>query len=379
MIIGVNLVSCESEKIAGIGKYVRRLFSELGQLRDDTDLSFIVFLQKGVNSSIFLIPNQPAFKIKRVPKFRSGLGRNLFLHTFFHFWTRKCTILYSPTPASPWTGRSKKVITILDLNYLNYKDNVGYLMRTRYKLSCKLAAFFADKIITISENSKNDIIHYLGVNSKKIFVSYCFIATSEMNDIKRYNLSSKEHIDTDEGRISIMEPYFMSVSTLQPGKNFEGLIKAFSLFHSKHPNYKLYIVGKKGWRYDTIFEGLKNSEVKTNIIITGYISDEDVHLLYEKCEGVVFVSFCEGFGYCPLEGFYHNKVCVASNLSSIPEVVGKAGIFVDPYDINSICYGMEELLFKKESYYQFIPAQLEKFDPQKQIKNFVKLLTENIS
>jgi len=376
MIIGVNLVSCESDKIAGIGKYVRRLFSELGTLKNVNNICFFVFLQKGVDSTIFLIPELPTFKIIRVPKFRSGLVRNLFLHTFFHFWIRKCNILYSPTPASPWTGRSKKIITILDLNYLNYKNNTGWFTRTRYKLSCELATLFADKIITISENSKNDIIHYLRVNPNKVFVSYCFIASNEMNDIKLYDSNSKKYIDTDDGRVAIKEPYFMSVSTLQPGKNFEGLIKAFSLFHSKFPNYKLYIVGKKGWRYDTIFVGLKNSEVKSNIIITGYISDEDVHLLYEKCEGVVFVSFCEGFGYSPLEGFYHNKTCVASKVSSIPEVVGKAGIYVNPYDIKSIAQGMEELITHQSVYIQYIPEQIEKFDPQILISKFIKTLIQ---
>lgn len=379
MIIGINLVAVESNQIAGIGKYVRRLFAELGNLEDIRNISFIIFLQKGIDSTIFLIPNLPNFKIKRVPKFKNGLARNLFIHSLFHLWLINCDLLYSPTPASPWTGLSKKIITILDLNYLNYKGAVSYLTRSRYKLSCKLATMFADKIITISENSKKDIIHHLKVDPNKVSVAYCFLSTSEIDDIKEINIDSKKYIDTEGGRVLIKKPYFLSVSTLQPGKNFEGLIKAFALFHLKHPNYKLYIVGKKGWKYDTIFKGLQNSDVNANIIITGYISDGDVHRLYEKCEGVVFVSFSEGFGYCPLEGFYHEKICVASNISSIPEVVGKAGIYVDPYNIHSICDGMEELIIRKESLYQFIPSQLEKFNPNKQIKNFMKILTDSIT
>ena len=120
---------------------------------------------------------------------------------------------------------------------------------------------------------------------------------------------------------------------MQPAKNIDGLIDAFHLFHLENPSFYLYIVGSKGWNYRNLFTQVEKYNLEDRVIFTGYLDDSELSILYSKCIGVVYVSFYEGFGIPPLEGFYHNKSCVASNTSSIPEVVGKAGVLVDPYGI----------------------------------------------
>ena len=372
--IGINLISCESGRIAGTGKYMKRIFSELANI-DLEKYFFYIYIQSDVNESVFCIPNNMNFTIIRVPKLNSGFLRNIFINTFFYLYIKKCNVMYSPVPTSVWFGRHKKIITILDFNILNYPSSVSMLTRIKYKVACKLADFFSDKIITISENTKNDIIKFLRTNPSKIETIYCFISSKEINIINE-NISLYKINLENETTIELIRPYLLSVSTLQPTKNFKGLIKAFKIFHSNHPEYKLYVVGQKGWKYEDIFDEIDNDNIQKDIILTGYISDKDLNTLYSHCEGVVFVSFCEGFGYSPLEGFYHNKLCIASNKSSIPEVVGNAGLYVDPYNIESIAQGMERLLSDKEKLIKYIPNQIRKFEPKPLITRFIKVLSE---
>ena len=109
------------------------------------------------------------------------------------------------------------------------------------------------------------------------------------------------------------------------------------------------------------------------VFFSGYLDDVSLSTLYSYSKGIIYVSFYEGFGIPPLEGFYHGKSCVASNVSSIPEVVGEAGYLVDPYDIKSIAGGMDLLVDDIEGRVRFIPEQLKKFIPENQIKKIIGL------
>ena len=115
--------------------------------------------------------------------------------------------------------------------------------------------------------------------------------------------------------------------------------------------------------------------IEDKVFFLGYLDDKKLSTLYSACIGVAYVSFYEGFGIPPLEGFYHNKVCIASSTSSIPEVVGKAGILVNPHEISSIYLGLKLFLKEKEKLTKYIPEQLRKFNPQKQIQVFNDLFT----
>ena len=106
-------------------------------------------------------------------------------------------------------------------------------------------------------------------------------------------------------------PFFVTVSTLQPAKNIDGLIKAFILFKKKNPSYYLYIVGNKGWNYSGLFDLVKQNNMEKYVFFSGYLDDVSLSTLYSYSKGIIYVSFYEGFGIPPLEGFYHGKSCVA--------------------------------------------------------------------
>jgi glycosyltransferase involved in cell wall biosynthesis len=236
----------------------------------------------------------------------------------------------------------------------------------------RICAKKANHIVTVSENSKSDIIEYLSISPQKITVIYNFILESE--DVCKQGDGDSCIIAKNGDILMINKPFFVSVSTLQPGKNIEGLITAFSAFSEKNPQYYLYIVGNKGWGYDSIFKVARKLNICDKVFFTGYVDDSNLAKLYSNCEGVVYVSFYEGFGIPPLEGFYHNKACVVSDTSSLPEVVGQAGILVNPYNTTSIKDGLESFIQNKCHLERHIPTQISKFNSDIQVLKFKNVL-----
>lgn len=366
-IIGINLIFMRSTQLSGIGKLIDRFFIEMKYF-DLSNFKFIIYIQKNIDEKKFSLPENMFYEIIKVPAVGGGVKLVVFEQTLFHFWIKKCDLMYSPNYATPWFGRRRKVVSILDIYPIIYKKSYGIWKRFWSKILYKLNANFADVIITISDCSKNDLTTLLHIKPEKIKIINCFIPVDEFKAITD---NHSEFLISDS--IIASKPYFLSVSVLKPVKNYEGLIMAFSIFHQNHPEYKLYIVGSKGWHYDSIFHIVKNNNLIDSVIFTGYISDSDINILYSNCEGVILVSFYEGFGYTPLEGFYHNKPCVVSDVASIPEVVGNAGIYVNPYDIKSIYQGMETFIQKKDELKKYIPEQIQKFNPHIQTNKLLEI------
>jgi glycosyltransferase involved in cell wall biosynthesis len=134
------------------------------------------------------------------------------------------------------------------------------------------------------------------------------------------------------------------VGTLEPRKNIEGLLEAFAILKSRGFSHKLVIAGGKGWKYQNIFRTVSRLKLDGDVVFTGYVSDAEKNSLMRKAELFVYPSFYEGFGLPVLEAMALGTPVVTSDNSSFPEIVGDAGILVNPYDVNSIAGGMERAL-----------------------------------
>lgn len=370
-IIAINLISFSDTKSVGTFVFTKRILSELFN-RELENLSFIIYLQKGINIRDFCIPLTDNIRIVNVPKFRTSFYRIIFEQTLFYFYLKKCDVFFTPSLSLPLFSSGKKILTIHDM--IPFWDRAKYslIIRQYVILMTKLVAKVSNCIVTVSESSKKDIIRYLKIDPTKIHVIYNFIIDNEDVVVNRVVNEHDLKIDSSTN-LSLDVPFFLTVSTLQPAKNIDGLIRAFAVFKQSNPDYYLYIVGNRGWNYNNLFDLVKYYDLENCVIFSGYLDDCTLSILYSYCKGVIYVSFYEGFGIPPLEGFYHGKICVASNISSIPEVVGRAGYLVDPYDVNSIAKGMELLVNDVENRSQFIPEQIQKFVPENQIKKLLDL------
>jgi len=175
----------------------------------------------------------------------------------------------------------------------------------------------------------------------------------------------------------------LNIGTLEPRKNVVTLIKAFKKLHKGGlKDYVLVIVGEKGWLYKRIFEEIESSGVEQSIRLLGVARDEDLPLLYNCADLFVYPSLYEGFGLPPLEAMACGIPVITSNTSSLPEVVGNAGIMVDPLDVNSLYEAMANVLKDQELKYQMSRDGLKRskmFTWEKTVSGVLKIYNEILS
>lgn len=236
-------------------------------------------------------------------------------------------------------SKPKKIITIHDL--------IPHLFPQYFEESNKIVMRkILDSIdeytfpICVSEATKNDLCEATGISPDRVSVIHLAASKTIFYPEKD---KTKVEIVLKKYNISTNQKYFLSVATLEPRKNIERTIRAFLqlIQQEKNTDLNLVLVGAKGWKFDKIFEEIKaNPTIKQRIITTGFVEDEDLAALYSSAIGFVYPSLYEGFGLPPLEALQCGTPVISSSKSSILEVVGNAGILVEPTDENAISDAM---------------------------------------
>jgi len=252
------------------------------------------------------------------------------------------------SPANPIPEQihiQKKIatfITIYDITPLLFSHTYPTLSQMAMKIildSIRPETF----VMCISQHTKNDLCTYLpGLDPERVKISH--LAAGD----HFYQCTDVERIGTVRKKCGIPDgaSYMLALSTLQPRKNFSRTIRCFVkvLKESRARDLYLAVVGATGWDYeDILVEIEKAGEFRNRILLTGYLPDEDLAPLYSGSLAFLYLSFYEGFGLPPLEAMQCGTAVLTSNTSSLPEVVGDAGIMVDPEDDDAICSAMLEL------------------------------------
>lgn len=218
----------------------------------------------------------------------------------------------------------KTIITIHDLVAFLFPNTHSAKAVLIERLTLKKAIKKARSILVVSENTKKDLLKKFQYPTDKIFLTPC--APSEFF---REAIDEKE-LEKLKKKYQLPENFILAVGTLEPRKNFPNLIKSFVIIKRKYPDYKLVIVGKKGWKFKQIEEALKQYNLQNDVIFPGYLDDQELHKMYAIAKVFVFPSLYEGFGIPPLEAMASGCPVVSSNVASMPEVIGQAGLLIDP-------------------------------------------------
>lgn len=196
--------------------------------------------------------------------------------------------------------------------------------------------------VAISQSTKNDLCDYTGMDPARVFVT-----PLAADKAKFYPCRDAARIDDMRARYVLPSgPYLLSVCTLEPRKNLDTLIRCFEHIASEPgmSNYCLVLTGNVGWNDEQIFAALAGAPaLKGKVVMTGYVSDDDLAPLYSGAAAFVYPSLYEGFGLPPLEAMQCGTPVLTSNTSSLPEVVGDAGIMANPRDEDALCQGMLDL------------------------------------
>jgi len=224
-----------------------------------------------------------------------------------------------------------------DLNYLHYPEGLKWSHLKFYQKYMPKYHFAADKIVSVSQATKDDIVKQYGIDASKIVVA-CNALPEGVSKLEN------KRIEKIKNEITGGEEFFCYVGSLHPRKNIERLIDAFEIFKSKsQSNYKLAIYGRVAWKASTIFEKYNNSKYKDDIIfpdVKKYSAAEILNASFALC----YISLFEGFGIPILEAFACETPVITSNISSMPEVAEDAAIQVDPTNTGNIAEGMMRLI-----------------------------------
>ena len=262
---------------------------------------------------------------------RLGLPLNLFI-TRAHYDS-----FWSPAHNAPYYVGSPSVVTIHDLAYEYFPDL--FLKSDLYKLKnwTRTAVKAAARVIAVSQATKDDLVKLYGTDPNKITV----IHNGYDSDI--FNTKTKiksSHLDNFN---LVPFNYLLFLGTIQPRKNAIKLVQAFRLLKEKGYKGKLVLAGKIGWMSEESLQVIKNSQDAKDIVMTGYVSDETRLALYRGADVYVLPSLYEGFGVPAIEAMGCGAPVAVANNSSLPEVVGDAGVLFDERDPADISRAIMEL------------------------------------
>ncbi len=240
----------------------------------------------------------------------------------------------------------KTVAVVHDMAYKAHPETVNNKTLRWLQLTLKKSCKRADAVVTVSEFSKQEIMKYLGVPEEKITVMPNGV------DLETFHPNyGEDQVDSLKKQFRIPGEYFLYLGTLEPRKNIERLVRAYSqLVNEKKEGNIPYLVlaGGKGWLYDSIFATVQELKIEDRVIFTGYVEESQVPVLMKGAKAFVFPSLYEGFGMPPLEAMACGTPVLSSAATSLPEVVGESGVLVDPESVESICHGLRELAEDEE-------------------------------
>lgn len=327
--------------LTGIGRYSVELARQFSQRCDDISLEVIkpfagsvADLDVSIRTRRIVGSRLPAYMLAGPAQLAAVARRG------------RLEVIHDPFGVSPFFLPRRlapfgRVLTLHDMVPFIYPETHARLTNLLFRHYIPRSLRFVDRIITDSESSRRDIVRFLHfpperVNAIPIGVSPHFAP------------ASKEACQRVRQRYDLPADYILTVGSLSPRKNLETLFAAYQQLRQRGLPHHLVVVGPTAWKSSGIFQRMRVLGLEDDVLLTGFVAESDLPALYAGASVFAFPSLYEGFGLPPLEAMACGAPVVTSNRSSLPEVVGDAGLLVEPLDADALASALDRMLTDHE-------------------------------
>jgi len=318
----------------GIGTYIRNLLRHLARL--DTRTEYVLLCHEpDMGAAAQLGPN---FRTVLEPSPNYSIREQI--HVPWVLLRERPDVFHAPHYVLPPAVRCRSLVTIHDTIHLTFPQYLPHRLAYAYaRASMWAAAHRSDRILTVSEASKRDILHFFDVPPEKVVVVHNAI------DERFSREPDPDDVERVRERFQLHQRFVLYVGNIKPHKNLERLIEAFHALRQRGlDDLKLLIIGDQISSYPSLRRAVHRHKLHKHVRFLGYLPDETLSVMYRLASVFVFPSLYEGFGLPALEAMASGTPVVTSNVSSLPEVTGDAAVLVDPYDVGAIEAGIHRVL-----------------------------------
>ncbi|MCA1644935.1 MAG: glycosyltransferase family 4 protein [Chloroflexi bacterium] len=323
----------ESYRSGGISRVIYHLLAELG--RDNRGHTFDVFVPSAPATPTWgKLRFHASGSLTRRPAVRIAWEQAVFPRQLAALKPGP-DLVHGLAYALPvgWTGRG--VVTIYDLSFVRFPRAFNLTNRIYLMAITRASARSAQRIVTISEHTRRDIVRFLSVPEQRVDVAYP--AAEE-----RYGpLPTREVAAFREAR-GLPDDFIFAVGTLEPRKNLVGLLHAYARL--RPPRVPLYVAGGMGWRFSPMLDTVQRLDLHHDVHFLGFVPEDELPLWYNSARLFAFPSLYEGFGLPVLEAMACGTPVITSSAASLPEVAGRAAILIPPQDTDRLAQEMERVL-----------------------------------
>jgi glycosyltransferase involved in cell wall biosynthesis/GT2 family glycosyltransferase len=322
---------------AGSLRYFELLLEALAWAEQDHQ--YVIFAAQNVLESAS-IPQSDRFTFSKLLS-QHILPGALRQQNYAHWHNQgQLDLLHTAVFVPPLKYPGKTLMTLFDLTFLRHPETQKWTGRLWWNLLGEPGIRKAERIITISQSTKNDLCQTMNVSPDKVDIIYPYTPD-------HFKPPAQRRLVAD--RYGLPEKYILYVGTLERRKNITALIKAYALAKkSARLEHYLVLVGQPGWLYNDVFRVMHSLDISQDVIFLGYAPEKDLPGLYSAADLFVYLSLYEGFGLPVLEAMACGAPVITSNSSSLPEVVGQAGVMTPPNDIEQAAEHIVRILADPE-------------------------------
>ncbi len=322
---------------AGINWYIYHLLGELTRQASPSEFDFTVFLGDSRAREHF---GELHVECSRWPTYRPVL-RIAWEQLVLPFALRKsgAELFHAMAFAGPLVNTLPWIVTIYDTSFERYPESFNAANRTYLNWAVRHAVRHANRVIAISESTKRDLVAHYRLSPDRVSVVY------GGTDAAFSPAPGKQYMEDLRTRRELPEKMILHVGTIEPRKNIAQLVRAFARARrSAHLPHCLVLIGARGWKHAEVDAAIEEEQVSDVVHFAGYVPADELPDWFRAADLFVYPSRYEGFGLPPLEAMACGTPVVASNSSSLPEVVGDAGLLVWPDDVNGLAEAIVRVL-----------------------------------